>query len=410
MRVTVGTPLNTFFTPNRSPRMLSLPLHVFLRRGLAGALTAATALLWCASSAQAAYISTVFASGLNNPRGLAFSPDGSLHVAEAGVAGGSGPSTEVRGVTTTLTDSGSITQVKDGVQTRVTTGLPSLWGADVTGPNGVSFDASGKRYVTIGAGIDPAVRSTDLAPGGSALGRLESEGRSVDVAAYETANNPGGGLYDSNPWRAVAVAGGMLVTDAGANALLRVADDGSISLVARFDRLIAPPPFGFPTDAVPTGLAVGLDGAYYVGFLTGFPFTPGAAQVLRVTADGDISVYASGFTNVIDLAFGSDGSLYVLEFDHDGMQNPGTEGALLRVGTDGSQSTIFSAGLFAPTGLAIGPDGAFYVSSLDANGIGQVLRIAEVPEPPTLALVAAALWLAVGLGVRRRRALARQLR
>ena len=37
-----------------------------------------------------------------------------------------------------------------------------------------------------------------------------------------------------------------------------------------------------PAEAVPTSVAIGPDGAYYVGELTGFPFTPGASRIWRV--------------------------------------------------------------------------------------------------------------------------------
>jgi hypothetical protein len=37
-----------------------------------------------------------------------------------------------------------------------------------------------------------------------------------------------------------------------------------------------------PAEAVPTAVAVGPDGAYYVSELTGFPFSKGAARIWRV--------------------------------------------------------------------------------------------------------------------------------
>ena len=79
------------------------------------------------------------------------------------------------------------------------------------------------------------------------------------------------------------------------------------------------PPNIYPTyadDAVPTSIAIGPDGAYYVGELTGFPLVLNAANILRVGRSGHESdVCLTGFTQVIDLTFDrKTGDLYVLEF------------------------------------------------------------------------------------------------
>ena len=64
--------------------------------------------------------------------------------------------------------------------------------------------------------------------------------------------------------------------------------------------------------AVPTAVAEGPDGWIYAGQLTGAPFPQGAANVYRVASEGGTpEVYASGFTNIIDIAFGPDGNIYV---------------------------------------------------------------------------------------------------
>jgi sugar lactone lactonase YvrE len=134
-------------------------------------------------------------------------------------------------------------------------------------------------------------------------------------------------------------------------------------------------------DQVPTTVALGPDGYYYVGTLTGFPFPVDGAIVYRVPpAGGTPEVYATGLTNIIDIAFGADGSLYVLEIAKNGLLaafggNDWT-GALIQVASDGTQTEIASQGLFAPGGVAIGTDGAFYVTNNSIfSGTGEVLRI-----------------------------------
>ena len=89
-------------------------------------------------------------------------------------------------------------------------------------------------------------------------------------------------------------------------------------------------------DEVPTSVQRGPDGALYVGQLTGFPFIPGAANVYRVGRHGHVSVAATGFTNIIDIAFDKWGRLYVLEIFKNGLLSGDPTGALIRVSRNGT--------------------------------------------------------------------------
>jgi hypothetical protein len=96
------------------------------------------------ASAQAPY--TVVMRGLDNPRGLAFAPNGALYVAEAG-RGGSGPCvTSSVGELRCFGPSGATTRWSKGQQTRVVEGLDSHAlpdGSSASGPNGISFLGTG---------------------------------------------------------------------------------------------------------------------------------------------------------------------------------------------------------------------------------------------------------------------------
>jgi sugar lactone lactonase YvrE len=359
-----------------------------------------------APAAAATFVGTVVASGLDNPRGLAFGPNGALYIAEGGTLSPSGPEAVIRGVSYRFGPTGSITRVANGVQSRIVTGLPSisqLNGMDQTGPNDIVFGANGIGYVLVGLGADPALRSGAFAPGGIGLGSLwsftDAGATSIfaDLSALE-ASNPAGGPIDSNPFRIVADGQGFVATDAGGNSLLSIGANGAVSLRATFDSR--------PTaanDSVPTGVAIGPNGDTFVAELTGAPFPPGSARIFRVTPGGQASVAYSGFTNLIDIAFGADGTLYALELDTNGLAQPGGTGALIRIGADGNRETLFTQGLVAPTGLAIGSDNAFYVTNFSVvPGQGQVLRIAAVPEPATWAMMIMGFG-AIGAGVRRQR-------
>jgi len=248
----------------------------------------------------------------------------------------------------------------------------------------------GNAVVLVGLGADPAKRA-GLGSAGAVMGHLiqvQPSGQwksRVDVSAYEAQANPDRGEVDSNPYGVFSLPGTDLVVDAGANALLSVAANGTVSTVAVFpDRMVdalpflnLPPGTKIPMQSVPVSVAVGPDGAYYVGELTGFPFQHGAANVYRVVPGQAPTVYASGFTNIIDVAFAPDGSLYVLEIATNSLLSGNPAGALKRVPPGGGQSSVVaSVGLINPTALALGPDGSIYVSN---NGLspdaGEVIRV-----------------------------------
>ncbi len=253
----------------------------------------------------------------------------------------------------------------------------------------MAWDAEGNLMAIVGLGTNPNVRGA-AGPFGALsanLGQLAQVAANgtwtsvVDVAAYEAAENPDGGEIDSNPYALARVDDGYLVADAGANALLHVADNGDITTVAVFpNRMVEFPPGSgqmMPMQAVPTSVVVGPDGAYYVGQLTGFPFPVGGANVYRVVEGQEPEVYAGGFTNVIDVAFDEAGNLYVLEITANGLLSGDPTGALIRVDEAGHKTLLASRGLDFPGGLAIGDDGYLYITTWagQGNAMGAVVRV-----------------------------------
>lgn len=341
---------------------------------------------------------TVIMSGLDNPRGLALGPDGGIYVAEAG-RGGNGP--EIiggEGRPVRLGATSAVSRYLNGTQQRVITGLPSLAeqtgatpGGRASGLQDIVFTPTGEMYGLIGQGGDTARRAM-LGAEGAVMGhlvRLPIGGAPqpvADIGAFEAANNPDGFVEDYNPFGLLSTATGFAVADAGMNALLTITPSGVTSTRAVFPNRPNPLPFGPPTfQSVPTTVTTGPDGAYYVGQLTGFPFPPGSANIYRVDPQtGATSVAYDGFTNIIDLTFGPDGDLYVLQNSTNGLASqsgPGP-GRLVRIDSDtGERTTVISDPLFFPAGLLVAPDGKIYVSNLSVSaGGGQVLL---VPEPAT---------------------------
>ncbi|MEA5622476.1 ScyD/ScyE family protein [Nostoc sp. UHCC 0251] len=353
------------------------------------------------NAADAASFS-VIADGLNSPRGLTFGTDGSLYVTEAGT-GGSGacvPSPSVANQSLCYGTTGAVTKIGNGTQERILTGLPSLAlpdGTDTSGPQDIKFDATGKPYIAIGYGSNPTFRSalgnTDLGKIITANFNTNSWTSVADLANYELANNPDQGDLISNPFSILLDGNKIVAVDAGANELLSVGTDGSnLNAIATIPRQTLTNPIfpsgalssPFEIQAVPTNIAKGPDGAYYVSQLTGFPFPEGEAKIYRVGADGQPTVYTDGFTQLTDLDFDTEGNLYALQYANQSLWKGNLDGSVIKIASDGTRTTILSGnGLESPTALTIGADGAIYVANRgDRPGQGQVIKIENSKSVP----------------------------
>ena len=137
---------------------------------------------------------------------------------------------------------------------------------------------------------------------------------------------------------------------------------------------------------VPTAMAVGADGDYYVGNLQTFPVVAGASDIYKVTPAGQISIDATGVTAVLGVAFVGD-QLYALE-----ASGPPTDpnapiapfsGRVVKVTASGVEPV--ATGLMFPTGMTAGPDGNLYVSNFGFGappGAGQVVKVdLSMPVP-----------------------------
>lgn len=303
-----------------------------------------------------------------------------------------------------VADAGAGIAVVDGDTSTTEIALPGVTDVDPLG--------RGSMWTTTGTSGDPTADT------GQALYRA-SKGKARMIAnlfAFEAEHDPDAGeVPDSNPFDVESLGGGAaLVVDAGGNDLLRVDNQGNIDVLAVFpDELVStanlqdligcPEPFDpelaffcaipmMPADSVPTSVAVGQDGYYYVGELKGFPAPTDESSIWRVAPDASwamcgsspdcVKVFDGGFTSIIDLAFDADGALHVAELDESSWLaveefGGGAGGTINSCDTDTLQCSEVAAGIPMLTAIAFGNDGALWATE---NAL--IPGLAEVVEIP----------------------------
>ena len=318
--------------------------------------------------------------------GLSTNPDGSLLAA-----------TPLTGITELR---------KNGI--RVVTSLANV--SDVAAVGG------GNLLAITGEPLDPA----NPDPSAQKLFRV-SEGHVreiADLGAFERTVNPDGGWNDlpphSNPFRITHLRGGTaLIADASGNSLLIVDESGEIDWIAVFTPRVASTahfksligctddcglPPELPAEPVPNSIAVGPDGAYYVGELTGFPAEPGLSRIWRIAPgsrhvlcpSSACTLVADGFTSIMDLAFGPDGRLYVVEMDKASWLatvlagepfRPVAGGRVQACNVTTGSCAVVADDLSLPTAVTVGKDGTIWVAENDAinTAPGYTARIRALP-------------------------------
>ncbi|MCP3974495.1 MAG: ScyD/ScyE family protein [bacterium] len=306
----------------------------------------------------------VVAEGLVNPLGLAALPDGSILIAEEGTGERD-------------TSAGLSVLTPDGKVGRVVSDLPSsrdsgdLSGAPLAG---VSPDGS-TAYVAHFA--SQALLTLPIPPDG--LKPETKAAPALTLSDLTPTMTPLREVALLNPFDiAFDEAGRPVVTDASANGVATVNNDGTTTFTHRISELEDP---GKPTlkiDPVPTGITrVGDE--YYVTLTGGCPYPQGSGVVVALGADRAERVVATDLNMPIDVELGPSGTIWLLEFarftpDASCFTGAGYEagtGRLSRLHEDGTRTEVLS-GLNHPGAVVEMPNGDVYVTEIFS---GRVLRL-----------------------------------
>lgn len=332
----------------------------------------------------------VVAEGLWNPGDLAFGPDGTLYIAETGVAGGD--PTAPPAAATPMADGSLPMGPAPAVPPRVSQVAPDETQSvltEETGGVGIGF-YNGEVIVSQGGGSvgsgmtpQPAENTINAVDAASGAVRLVAS-----LGQYEVDNNPDG--LDVNPnlyGLSITADGQIYVADAGGNTIYRVdAATGEFALFAVVPNLTdltgATPTAEEqamqpgPRQPVPTSVVIDAGGNVVVVLLGESWSGP---SVLSFAPDGTYTEGISGLSMIVNAALGPDGLLYVSQLTADFTGEMPAPGAVLRINADGSVEPVVE-GLFFPHGIAFDAMGNLFVAvnsiiSDPSAPLGQVLRI-----------------------------------
>jgi hypothetical protein len=335
---------------------------------------------FCNGNDQITTTSKVFATGLNNPRGLKFGSDNQLYVAEGGI-GGTNMTTCTQvippvGPYTGSTNGSRISRINPaGKRFTYVDNLPSSMtsakqGSLISGVADVAFVGQNLYALFAGAGCSHGVAG--IPNGIIRVNPNKSWTMIADLSNY-LMNNPVAHPEeddfepDGTWYSMINVNGDLYAVEPNHGELDKITPNGNISRVIDVSAKEG--------HIVPTAVAFN-NGYFYLGNLSTFPEMT-QSKVYKINMNGQMIDSVSGFNAILGLAFDEAGGMYVLEnFTNNPFPTPGT-GDIVRVDPSGSRQVIIS-GLNLPTGMTFGPDGKLYVSVWGFGmppGGGQILQI-----------------------------------
>jgi sugar lactone lactonase YvrE len=260
-------------------------------------------------------VQSIYASGLDNPRGLAFDSIGNLFVAHNPEPGSE------------HIEIGRVLEfdLRDHVSTVGSAAQSSFIG--------LAIDIAGNVYVMANDDRSPTEAGT--------IFKLTPSGERIVFGSVP--GTTGDNLLQASQGLAFDGAGNLYAADGGAQTIFKFAPNGTCTVFAE--------PRAFAPGAYPTGLTFDSSGNLFVSTECFAPFfcDPGSDTILKFTPDGMESTFATGLTTPRGMAFDSSGNLFVAE------ANPIPDGDILEFAPDGSELPIFASGFGRPEYLTFGP-------------------------------------------------------
>ncbi len=339
---------------------------------------------------------TVWATGLNAPRGIKFDANGYLYVSEAGLGGSVSTVGECQQVVPPIGpylggQTGRISKIDGGGNvSTVATGFASSLDSvgDLMGVADIAF-LDGSLYALVAGGgcshgnprLPSGIYKVNLRTGTGALFANLDAFLKLHPAAYEQPADfePDGSFYSM-----IVNDEKLYVVEPNHGQIFSIDSQGKMQEV--LDVSVS------QGHIVPTSLLAYEDNLY-LGNLGLFPINPTSSRLMTISPSNclfgsiaglqntnaglDIVHSRAGFTTMVGVSLGPDGLIYVLELSNGvGNPTPGL-GDVVRISAAGEIESV-ATGLTLQTAMTFGPDGKLYVSNFGAYnlaGSGQILQI-----------------------------------